>query len=215
MRYLVLRVWLRRRRRRNHEPSGGGGIRGPNGQGASWTATAPAGLTHHPHLHRDDSSGNVGDGHGWWGEFFWNGGPGLAGRSAPITDSFSQYGCCQASFNNQTVGWFISCAVVVMHVSPRDLNVGGVDLTRQTRSSGRGWRRPRGFGRRRAGSAATSRLASTATRRRASAAWGRRSMVRSSRTRIRVATRRLGTNAARLRSPRRSTRSTTGRERCR
>ena len=100
----------------------------PNGQGPSWTATAPAGLSI-THIYTvSDSSGNVGDGHGWWGEFFWNGGPGLAGRSAPITDSFNQYGCCQASFNNQTVGWFMSCGSSSCS-QPADLNVGGVDLS--------------------------------------------------------------------------------------
>ena len=100
----------------------------PNGQGPSWTATAPADLTI-THIYTvGDSSGNVGDGHGWWGEFFWNGGPGLAGRSAQITDSFNQYGCCQASFNNQTVGWFMSCGWSSCS-QPADLNVGGVDLS--------------------------------------------------------------------------------------
>jgi hypothetical protein len=83
----------------------------PNGQGASWTATAPPGLsiTHIYTVY--DSGGNVGVGAGWWGEFFWNGGPGPAGRSAQMnTNTFSTYGCCQASFNNQTVGWFFACA---------------------------------------------------------------------------------------------------------
>ena len=71
----------------------------PNGQGASWTATAPANLTiTHIYTVNDKSSG-VGDGEGWWGEFFWEGGPGLTGRSAPMSDNFSQFGCCQASFN--------------------------------------------------------------------------------------------------------------------
>ena len=105
-----------------------GGANAPNGANASWTTTAPPGLSI-THIYTvGDSGGNVGDGHGWWGEFFWNGGPGLAGRSAQITDSFSTYGCCQALFNNQTVGWFISCAAATCTL-PADLNVGGVDLT--------------------------------------------------------------------------------------
>ena len=42
----------------------------PNGQGASWTATAPPGLSiTHIYTINDTSSG-VGDGQGWWGEFF-------------------------------------------------------------------------------------------------------------------------------------------------
>ena len=58
----------------------------PNGQGASWTASAPANLTiTHIYTTNDESSG-VGDGEGWWGEFFWQGGPGLAGRSAQLSD---------------------------------------------------------------------------------------------------------------------------------
>jgi hypothetical protein len=81
-----------------------------NGQGASWTATAPAGITITHIFTVNDLSTGVGSGDGWWGEFFWNGGPGLSGRSAQITNSFQQFGCCQASFNNQTVGWFMSCA---------------------------------------------------------------------------------------------------------
>ena len=100
----------------------------PNGQGPSWTATAPAGLSI-THIYTvSASSGNVGDGHGWWGEFFWNGGPGLAGRSAPMTDTFNRYGCCQASFNDRTVGWFFSCAWSSCS-QPADVNVGGVDLS--------------------------------------------------------------------------------------
>src|SRR6478609_5560796 len=66
----------------------------PNGQGASWTTTAPAGLTiTHIYTVNDTSSG-VGDGQGWWGEFYWEGGPSLTGRSAPINDNFSGSGCC-------------------------------------------------------------------------------------------------------------------------
>ena len=100
----------------------------PNGQGASWTASAPANLTiTHIYTTNDESSG-VGDGEGWWGEFFWQGGPGLAGRSAQLSNSFYQYGCCSASFNNQTVGWFISCGWSSCG-NPFDLDVGGVDLT--------------------------------------------------------------------------------------
>jgi hypothetical protein len=105
-----------------------GGANAPSGANASWTATAPAGLSI-THIYTvGDSGGDIGDGHGWWGEFFWNGGPGPAGRSAQITDTFRTYGCCQATFDNQTVGWFISCAVATCSLSA-DLNVGGVDLT--------------------------------------------------------------------------------------
>ena len=107
---------------------GSGSPPAPKGANASWTATAPAGLSI-THIYTvGDSGGNVGDGHGWWGEFFWNGGPGPAGRSAQLTGTFSTYGCCRASFNSQTVGWFVSCAAASCTL-PADLNVGGVDLS--------------------------------------------------------------------------------------
>jgi hypothetical protein len=99
-----------------------------NGQGASWTTTAPAGLTITHIYTANDGSSSVGDGEGWWGEFFWQGGAGVAGRSAQLTDNFGQFGCCQASFNNQTAGWFISCGWSSCS-SPVDLDVGGVQLT--------------------------------------------------------------------------------------
>jgi hypothetical protein len=102
----------------------------PNGQGASWSTTAPSGLSiTHIYTVGDGSTG-VGSGEGWWGEFYWNGGPGPAGRSNQIRDNaFPTDGCCQASFNNQTVGWFISCAQSSGCGLPAYLNVGGVDLT--------------------------------------------------------------------------------------
>ncbi len=48
---------------------------------------------------------------GWWGEFYWNGGPGPAGRSGPINDAqYNSTGCCSATnLESQTVGWFIAC----------------------------------------------------------------------------------------------------------
>jgi hypothetical protein len=99
----------------------------PNGSTASWTAAAPAGITiTHIYTVNDDSIG-VGDGNGWWGEFFWNGGPGPAGRSPQVTDTFWKYGCCQASFNDRTIGWFITCASSSCSY-PAFLDVGGVAL---------------------------------------------------------------------------------------
>jgi hypothetical protein len=100
----------------------------PNGQSASWTATAPPDITI-THIYTvNDFSAFVGSGNGWWGEFFWNGGPGPAGRSSQITDSFQTFGCCQASFNNTTVGWFISCASSSGCSYPAAVDVSGVDL---------------------------------------------------------------------------------------
>jgi hypothetical protein len=101
----------------------------PNNQGASWITTAPSGLSI-THIYTvNDAGDNVGVGSGWWGEFFWNGGPGPAGRSNPMnTNNFSRYGCCQASFNNRTVGWFFACGVASC-TTYADLLVGGVDLT--------------------------------------------------------------------------------------
>ena len=149
----------------------------PNGQGASWTATAPPGLTI-THIYTvNDFSAFVGGGNGWWGEFFWNGGPGPAGRSAQITDSFQTYGCCQASFNNQTVGWFIVVAHRRGVVTLRRSTSAGLTW-RSTRIADPGsWRHP-GCGRPRAGFAIVISSRSTATRHRGSAACRRQSTDR-------------------------------------
>jgi hypothetical protein len=104
-----------------------GGVTVPTNASASWSATAPADLTI-THIYTvNDLSTDVGDGLGWWGEFFWNGGPGPAGRSAQITDGFKTYGCCQASFNDKTVGWFVACGVASC-LNFVELRVGGVAL---------------------------------------------------------------------------------------
>lgn len=50
------------------------------------------------------------------------------GEGAQITDTFWKYGCCQASLNNQSVGWFIACGVASC-TQPAGMNVGGVDRT--------------------------------------------------------------------------------------
>jgi hypothetical protein len=106
---------------------GAGGVSVPINGSAGWNATAPAGLTitHIYTVH--DLSTDVGDGLGWWGEFYWNGGPGPAGGSAQITDSFKTYGCCQASFNAKTVGWVVVCRFASCS-SYMYLEVGGVAL---------------------------------------------------------------------------------------
>ena len=102
----------------------------PNGRGASWSATAPSGLSI-THIYTVGDGGNaVGSGEGWWGEFYWNGGQRPAGRSNQIRDNaFPTSGCCQASFNNQTVGWFLTCAQSSGCGLPAYLTVGGADLT--------------------------------------------------------------------------------------
>jgi len=98
------------------------------GEGASWSTTAPPDVTISHIYSYNDSVSSVGNGNGWWGEFFWNGGPGPAGRSSQLTPDFSTSGCCQASFNNRTVGWFISCGWSSCN-RPAVLDVGGVALT--------------------------------------------------------------------------------------
>jgi hypothetical protein len=104
---------------------GGSGV--PNGQGPSWVATAPPGLTISHIYTVNDSAAGVGNGLGWWGEFFWNGGPGPAGRSAQLTPAFSTYGCCGASFNARTVGWLVQCGWASCS-NGFVLSVGGVAL---------------------------------------------------------------------------------------
>jgi hypothetical protein len=100
----------------------------PHDEGASWSTTAPAGLSITHVSTVNDSSGGVGDGHGWYGAFFWNGGAGPAGQSSQLTDTFSQYGCCQAALNNQSVGWFMVCGWSSC-TQDATVSVGGVDMT--------------------------------------------------------------------------------------
>jgi hypothetical protein len=104
-----------------------GGTAVPNGQGPSWMTTAPPDITITHIYTTNDFAGGVGDGVGWWGEFFWNGGPGPAGRSAQLTPTVGTYGCCQASFNARTVGWLVQCGWASCS-NGFDLSVGGVAL---------------------------------------------------------------------------------------
>ena len=72
--------------------------------------TTPAGITVYSIHVQGAYSGGIGSG-GWWGEFYWNGGPGLAGRSGPLSDGqFNAGGCCsQTNLQSRTIGWFIAC----------------------------------------------------------------------------------------------------------
>jgi hypothetical protein len=99
------------------------------GASAGWVTTAPAGITIQGIHVTGGQSLSIGDGYGWWGEFFWDGGPGPAGRSSQITDTFGHYGCCAATnLDSQRIGWFMSCATSSCHTAA-DLDVGGLQLT--------------------------------------------------------------------------------------
>jgi hypothetical protein len=88
----------------------GGSTTAGNNASAGWKTTAPPAITINQIHVVGALAENVGTGAGWWGEFYWNGGPGPSGRSNQIdSNNFSQTGCCSASFDNQTVGWFIAC----------------------------------------------------------------------------------------------------------
>jgi hypothetical protein len=65
-----------------------------NNATAAFTVTAPGGISLYSiHVVNAYSSG-IGSG-GWWGEFYWNGGPGPAGRSGALSDAqFDSGGCC-------------------------------------------------------------------------------------------------------------------------
>jgi len=82
-----------------------------NGQSAGFKVTAPAGVViNNIHVIGAHNEG-VGENTGVWGEFYWNGGPGPAGRSGAIDSGFGSYGCCsQGRLNSQSIGWFIACA---------------------------------------------------------------------------------------------------------
>lgn len=82
---------------------------GHNATGA-FAVNAPAGITIYSiHVVNAQSFG-IGK-NGWWGEFYWNGGPGPAGRSGPLNDGqFDAGGCCsQTNLQSRTIGWFIAC----------------------------------------------------------------------------------------------------------
>jgi hypothetical protein len=102
---------------------------------ASWQTTAPAGIAIQSIRVIGASSYNIGNGNGWWGEFFWNGGPGQPGRSAQITNNFVVYGCCSATnINSRTVGWFFACTQSSCS-TPADLTISALQLTAtETRS---------------------------------------------------------------------------------
>lgn len=77
---------------------------------AAFKVTAPGGLSLYSiHVQRAYSHG-IGSG-GWWGEFYWNGGPGPPGNSGPLNDGqFNAGGCCsQTNLQSHTIGWFIAC----------------------------------------------------------------------------------------------------------
>jgi hypothetical protein len=77
---------------------------------AGFKVTAPSGIAiNDVHVVGSYSNG-VGSG-GWWGEFYWNGGPGPAGSSGAIDDAqFDGGGCCsQTNLQSSTIGWFIAC----------------------------------------------------------------------------------------------------------
>jgi len=96
----------------------------PDNASAGWETTAPAGITITHVYTINDLSNGVGDGGGWWGEFYWDG-----GRSNQITDSFDNFGCCQASFSSEHLGWFFACAYSNGCTSFADLHVGQVLLS--------------------------------------------------------------------------------------
>jgi len=95
-------------------PTPGGlylGAGSQNGQSAGFKVTAPGGVViNNIHVVGADNQG-IGENTGVWGEFYWNGGPGPAGRSGPFDSGFHSYGCCsQGGLNSQSIGWFIACA---------------------------------------------------------------------------------------------------------
>ena len=112
------------------EISAGGG-QAAKGASAGYKVTAPPGIVINAiHVVTPGSAG-VGSGKGWWGEFYWNGGPGPAGRSGQITDgAYPNQGCCSSSgLNSQSIGWFVACEFTPSCSNGVDLLVGELDLT--------------------------------------------------------------------------------------
>ena len=46
----------------------------PNNASAGWQTVAPSGITINHIYTVNDETDNIGDGFGWWGEFYWDGG---------------------------------------------------------------------------------------------------------------------------------------------
>ncbi len=110
---------------------------GRNVTGA-FAVTAPSGITVYGIHVLGANSGGVGvsnyyGAHGWWGEFYWNGGPGPAGRSGPLSDAgFNAGGCCsQTNLQSRKIGWFIACNQSSCPTGSAGvaLTVGELDLT--------------------------------------------------------------------------------------
>ena len=96
----------------------------PNNASAGWQTVAPSGITINHIYTVNDETDNIGDGFGWWGEFYWDG-----GRSPQLNDNFSTYGCCQATFSSQRVGWFFACALANGCSGFAGIFVGQVDVS--------------------------------------------------------------------------------------
>ncbi len=96
----------------------------PYNASAGWSTTAPAGIAINGVYTINDFSNGIGDGAGWWGEFYWDG-----GRSNQITDTFVNSGCCQAHFSSQHLGWFFACALSGGCSNFGDMGVGQLFVT--------------------------------------------------------------------------------------
>lgn len=84
---------------------------------AGFKVNAPAGIVI-DRIHVIGAYSNEIGANGWWGEFYWNGGPGPAGRSAPLTSRFATNGCCSATnLQSSTIGWFIACRLSTCRTS--------------------------------------------------------------------------------------------------
>jgi hypothetical protein len=106
-----------------YEINAPGGHVGLN-QAGSWNTTAPAGISIvHAYTQYDRSAG-VGSGNGYFGEFYWDG-----GTSAQITNAFSTYGCCQANFSSQHLGWTVICRFNSGCNYPAYVYVGQINIT--------------------------------------------------------------------------------------
>jgi len=83
-----------------------GGPTVPRGASARWETTAPPGILINGIWVVGAASSNIGNGHGWSGQFFWN--QGQIGHVA-VTDRYTSSGCCRQSFNSRRIGWSFSC----------------------------------------------------------------------------------------------------------
>lgn len=93
----------------------------PHGATARWLTTAPRGIMINHASVVGPRSRSIGDGRGWAGRFFWDGG------HVAVTGTYNRRGCCRRRFRSRSLGWRMTC---VSRSCDRaaTIDVGGIEL---------------------------------------------------------------------------------------